>query len=294
LPLISIKNNRFLYFIFEIKNIFDSNNNKTPKMKNLRLTLFVCTMLLINNLSYAQTEDPGDIQPDRPGLGESSQIVPLKYFQIEAGGNFEFDKENNISAKSVTYNATTLRYGIFENFELRLAFNFAQEFVKVGSFNANSKLGFTPWSLGFKARICEAKGIRPSAAILGNLAIPYPAASFYKTAYIAPSILIPMEWDLTESLLLTVNVGSFWDGNGPVPSYFSSLGFDYALPSNFGVFVEGYMNVDETGDFQPGFNGGVVWRLLPNLQFDLSAGVGLNAAMADGFINGGISYRIPK
>ena len=66
-------------------------------MKNLRLTLFVSTLLLFYNLSNAQTEDPGDIQPDRPGLGESSQIVPLKYFQIEAGGNFEFDKENNIS-----------------------------------------------------------------------------------------------------------------------------------------------------------------------------------------------------
>jgi hypothetical protein len=263
-------------------------------MKNLNIALSICMLLLLNNLSFAQTEDPGDIQPDRPGLGESSQIVPLKYFQIEAGGNYEFDKENNISSKSVTYNATTLRYGIFDNFELRLAFNFAQEFVKAGSISTNSKLGFTPWSLGFKARICEAKGLRPSAAILGNLAIPYPAASFYKTSYIAPSILIPMEWDLSESLLLTVNVGSFWDGNGPVPSYFSSLGFDYALPSNFGVFVEGYMNVDETGDFQPGFNGGVVWRLLPNLQFDLSAGIGLNAAMADGFINGGISYRIPK
>jgi hypothetical protein len=292
--LISFKIILFLFFIYGIKNNFGIINIKTLKMKKFSFTLSVCTLLLIHNLSYAQTEDPGDIQPDRPGLGESSQIVPLKYFQIEAGGNYEFDNENNVSAKSVTYNATTLRYGIFDNFELRLAFNFAQEFVKVGSINANSKLGFTPWSLGFKARICEAKGIRPSAAILGNLAIPYPAASFYKTTYIAPSVLIPMEWDLTSSLLLTVNVGGFWDGETALPSYFSSLGFDYALPGNFGVFVEGYMNVDETGDFQPGFNGGLVWRLMPNLQFDISAGIGLNAAMPDGFLNGGISYRIPK
>ena len=72
------------------------------------------------------------------------------------------------------------------------------------------------------------------------------------------------------------------------------MGFDYALPANFGVFIEGYMNVDETGNFSPGFNGGVVWRLKPNLQLDLSAGIGLNKEMADGFINGGISYRIPR
>jgi hypothetical protein len=263
-------------------------------MKNLKLYFSIASCLFFNLLLSAQGDAPGDIQPDRPGLGESAQIVPLKYFQIEAGGNFEFDKEDNKLSNSLTYNSTTLRYGIFENFELRLAFNIAQDFVKIGSINNNTNVGFTPWSLGFKARICEAKGLRPSAAILGNLAIPYPAASFYRTAYIAPSILIPMEWDLSETLLLTVNLGSFWDGNGPTPSYFSSLGFDYALPANFGVFIEGYMNVDETGNFSPGFNGGVVWRLKPNLQLDLSAGIGLNKEMADGFINGGISYRIPR
>ena len=246
------------------------------------------------SINAQDNEDPGDIQPDRPGLGESSQIVPLKYFQIESGGNFEFDKDGTVSTKSVTYNSTTFRYSIFNNFELRLAFNIQQEFLKIGNFSTNSELGFTPWSFGFKGRICDAKGILPSAAILGNLAIPYPSSNNYKTAYIAPSILIPMEWDLTESLLLTVNIGSFWDGDGPIPSYLSSLGFDYALPANFGVFIEGYMNVDETGSFQPGFNGGVVWRVLPNLQFDLSAGLGLNSQIADGFINGGISYRLPR
>lgn len=257
--------------------------------------LFLALFILSGSLVLkAQEEDPGEIQPDRPGLGESSQIVPLKYFQIEAGGNYEWDKESNISATSITYNSTTLRYGLFNNFELRLAVNFQQDFFKTPLGNSNTNVGFTPWSFGFKGRICDAKGLLPSAAILGNLAIPYPASSSYKTAYIAPSILIPMEWDLAESLLLTVNVGTFWDGDSPIPSYFSSLGFDYALPANFGVFVEGYMNVDEVGNFLPGFNGGVVWRLLPNLQLDLSAGVGLNKEMADGFINGGISYRIPN
>jgi hypothetical protein len=256
--------------------------------------LFAMLLLLSFSALKAQEEDPGDIQPDRPGLGESSQIVPLKYFQIEAGGNFEWDKEGSVSAKSITYNSTTLRYGIFNNFELRLAFNFQQDFLKTSFFSNNTMVGFTPWSFGFKGRICDAKGWLPSTAILGNIAIPYPSSVNYKSDYIAPSILIPMEWDLTEALLLTVNVGTFWDGSTPIPSYFSSVGFDYALPANFGVFVEGYMNVDEVGTFLPGFNGGVVWRLMPNLQLDLSAGVGLNKEMADGFINGGISYRLPR
>jgi hypothetical protein len=54
------------------------------------------------------------------------------------------------------------------------------------------------------------------------------------------------------------------------------------------------MNMDENALFLPGANAGVIWRVLPNLQFDLSAGIGLNKLMADAFINGGISYRFPN
>jgi hypothetical protein len=293
--LISFKIILFLYFNCRIKINFGINNIKTLKMKKISFTLSVCTLLLIHNLSYAQTEDPGDIQPDRPGLGESSQIVPLKYFQIEAGGNYQWDKSSDSSTLlNVTYNSTFFRIGIFKNVELRLSFGARQDFAKWGSTSTSTNIGFMPWGLGFKAKLCEQKGLIPRTAFLGSLQIPYPSAKFLKTDHIAPYFLLPMEWDLNSNLLMTGNIGTFWNGNDANPAYFASLGYDYALPKGFGVFIEAYATIDDDAVFMPAINAGLVWLLKPNLKLDVSAGLGLNKTAPDGFINGGISYRLPK
>jgi hypothetical protein len=250
--------------------------------------------LVLSNYTFGQQIPDDFIMPDRPGLGESSCIVKYRSLQIETGANLEFDAELQSRNYQFSWNNTTIRYGIFQNFELRLAFNLEQSFTRSAALNFNSKLGFTPWSIGFKARVSEQKGLIPRTALLGNLAIPYPSAKFLKTKYIAPSMLIPMEWELSEKLLMTVNTGLFWNGNDAIPDYFGSFGFDYSLPNNFIVFVETYMNLDESGTFLPGFDGGIMYRANSNLQFDISAGIGLNKSMADGFVNAGISYRLSK
>jgi hypothetical protein len=249
-------------------------------------------ILVLFTLNAQESISP--IQPDRPGLGESSQVVPKKYLQIEMGGNLSIDAEGADRLYEVAWNNTTLRYGLFENFELRLAINLIQNYSILQGVKENSPLGFSPWSFGCKAKITEQKGAIPRTSLLGYIAIPYPSASFLKTSFIAPSILVPMEWDLTDQLLFTVNTGVFWNGEDAIPDYFASIGLDYALPKNWGVFIEAYMNMDENALFLPGANAGVIWRVLPNLQFDLSAGIGLNKLMADAFINGGISYRFPN
>ena len=92
---------------------------------------------------------------------------------------------------------------------------------------------------------------------------------------------------------MSVNLGAYWDGDSPLPEYFSSFGLDAALPANLGTFIEGYMFITEDGDLTPGFNAGLVWQALPFLQFDISAGFGLSQAAPNGFLNGGIAFFIP-
>lgn len=241
---------------------------------------------------FAQVADP--IVPDRPGLGESAFLVPEGTFQVETGVNFEWDREDGVHRKSYTYNTTTLRYGVSGSFEIRAAANLQQDYLSKLLSEQISELGLTPWSIGFKARISEHKGWAPRMALLGNLAIPYAASASFRTSYIAPSFLIPMEWDLSDQLLLTVNTGAFWDGESAAPSYFGSVGLDYVLLPRLGLFVESYLDFDAQGSFLPGFDAGTVWRLTPDIQLDLSAGIGLNPEMADGFLNGGVSYRLSR
>lgn len=264
-------------------------------MKNVKHCLLLCFLLFLKLTLLAQTKDPGEIQPDRPGLGESSQIVPLKYFQIEAGGNYQWDKTTDSSTvHNLTYNSTFFRIGIFENVELRLSFGARQDFSRFGSVKSSTNIGFMPWGLGFKAKICEQKGIIPRTAFLGSLQIPYPSGKFLKTNHIAPYFLLPMEWDLNPNLLMTGNIGAFWNGNNANPAYFVSLGYDYALPKGFGVFIEAYASIDDDAVFMPAINAGLVWLVKSNLKLDISTGFGLNKTTPNGFINGGISYRLPK
>jgi hypothetical protein len=258
-----------------------------------KISLYVI-LLFFYCQSYFSQKVVAPIMTDRPGLGESSQIVPEGFFNIETGLNLEIDKANGFQNYNMSWNNLTLRWGVFEEFEIRFAVNANQNFTKNGNQTARTRVGLTPWSLGFKARVSQQKGIIPRTARLGNLAIPFGASSFFKTTYVAPSMLIPMEWDLNKVVLLTVNTGAFWNGEDGIPEYFSSLGFDFNLPKSTVVFTEAYMNMTNQDDFAPAFNVGIVKRVTPNLQFDVSAGIGLNEIAADGFVNAGVSYRISK
>ena len=264
------------------------------------LALLSCFFL--SRSVFAQTGY--DILPDRPGLGESSQVLRKGYFQIETGGNYQWDRsdENFLSTtvhfKEITYNTTFLRLGLSEFFEFRFAWNLGQEFssyLPIGGTTAvvnRSSIGFSPLAIGFKAKVLVGGGWIPSTALLGMMGIPNWASSDLIASSFSPSILVPMEWDLSSRLLLTVNNGLFWGGEDIKPSYFNSLGLDLMVTERIGVFGEMYSNYDKIDGFLPGFNGGIIWRVKENLQLDLSSGLGLTKQMPNGFINGGISYRL--
>jgi len=254
--------------------------------------------------TYGFTQTEYNIMPDRPGLGESSQILRKGYLQIEAGGNYQWDRTDDnflgpmIHFKEVAYNSTYLRLGLSDFFEFRCAWNFGQDFssyTPIGGTNSivnKSKLGFSPLSIGFKAKVFDGGGLIPRTALLGMMGIPNWASSHLVASSFSPSMLVPMEWDLTSSLLLTMNNGLFWDGEALKPSYFNALGLDWMVVDGIGLFVEMYSNYTKSDGLLPGFNGGIIWRVKENLQFDLSSGVGLTKQMPNGFITGGISYRL--
>ena len=63
--------------------------------------------------AQVETDSKASINTDRPGLGESSQVLPHKRFQLEIGGNYEFDKiSQNIGTtqyQNVLFNTTVHR-----------------------------------------------------------------------------------------------------------------------------------------------------------------------------------------
>ena len=72
-------------------------------------------ILLTTSLSYSQTNDNPEIITDRPDQTESANTVPKNTLQLETG----FIMEQNGDIKNYAYNTSLLRYGLFDNFELR-------------------------------------------------------------------------------------------------------------------------------------------------------------------------------
>ncbi len=252
--------------------------------------LHVCLApLLCLTVSCLYAQERPLILPDRPGLGESAQLVPVRFWQVETGLNLSWDTEQGLRRAEHTYQTSTIRYGLSPQAELRLSYSLLQERERLGAFERRSPLGFSPWSVGFKSLLVTGDRWRPQLAFLGNLALPRTAHEAFDIKYVAPSFLLPMEWLLQEELLMTINVGAFWRGEGAAPDYFSSFSLDYAFNQRLGVFAEVYTEYTSDDLFLPGADAGLVYRLKPYMQFDISAGLGLRKAAADGFINSGLS-----
>ena len=98
---------------------------------------------------------------------------------------------------------------------------------------------------------------------------------------------------LTERFSFGYNLGAEWEGASG-PGYFYSAVLGIGLTQTLGMFVEpfGLLAPEEANKHL--LDAGLTWLVLPNLQLDLSGGVGLNEAASDYFISAGLSYRIPR
>jgi hypothetical protein len=259
-------------------------------MKTLFSTLFLFFAVAL----YAQQQVP-DLVTDRPNQTESAAIVPKHFLQIETGFILEND-ENEISRnKSFNYNTTLLRYGLWDNFELRLSAAFLGENIskKNSDFSQNTA-GFSPLHAGFKVKVVEEKGLRPDIAFLGGLELPFTAGSDYKPSYTAATMRFAFSNTLSERLSLGYNLGVAWDGETAIPDYFYSVSLGIGFLKNLGMFVESFGTIPEAGTAQHQIDAGFTYLLTPNFQVDVSGGIGLNEAAPDNFISFGLSYRIPR
>ena len=103
-------------------------------------TLISFLLLLISLVGYTQNIEP--IQADRPDQTETPAIVPIGMFQVETGFTFQKnDKKSNLFSLPTTL----WKYGVNENFELRLITEFISEENNISKSN-----GFNPLYVGFK------------------------------------------------------------------------------------------------------------------------------------------------
>lgn len=244
-------------------------------MKNRYLTL-----LFLFPLTLQAQES---IQTDRPDQTESPSLTPKNFLQIETGLLYE---KTAGSSEAYSHPTVLWKYGINDNFELRMLTEFNTEKSEDENFS-----GPAPLTLGFKAKLTEEKKFLPKISFIGNLTLNKTGAKPFQTPYPAPAFRFLFQHTLSENWSMGYNLGAEWNGESPDATTIYTLSTAYSLTDKLGGFVEiyGYLNQFESADhrFDAGFN----YLITDNLQIDASSGIGLSQISPEYFLSCGISYR---
>jgi hypothetical protein len=240
--------------------------------------------VLVANCTQAQTTK--DLETDRPDQTETAFSVGKNMFQAESG--YSVSKLSN--ALWFTNKVSLLRYGLSEKFELRT--EIAHDIFD-NRINQITK-GIAPIEIGFKVNLVEEKGIIPKTSLITHLALPKAASAVYKGSLLAPSFRFSMQHTIGKRQSLSYNIGgeTAVDDKKLTPLYTLATGYD------FSNWVYGYL---ELFGFFPqqqlaehSFAGGFAFLVKPNVQFDISGGVGITKTAPKNYWAIGLSFRLPK
>jgi len=262
-------------------------------MKKISILILV---LMYSLFTHAQ-EDP-DMITDRPTQSVSAWTIPKHRLQIESGFQFRKTETGNITLNEMVYQGTLLRYGLLDNFELRAGTTYSRSEItgeEVPDDTLTTATGFTPLVIGFKILIVEEKGWIPRMSFEGSMIIPQAASDEMKVLHYAPSFRFAGEYTITDWLTFGFNVGTDYNAmEADAIGYVSGV-FGFSVLPWLGAFAEYYTYLPgSNGDNQHSLDGGLTFPVRKNLQFDVSAGIGLNPAAPDYFAAAGFAWRIPE
>jgi hypothetical protein len=259
------------------------------------VTLF--TLLLLPSFCFAQavpdsTKAHSPIQTDRPDQTEASSVIPLGSLQVEVGLLRQKDSKNGQTTVDYLYPTALFRYGILERLELRLIAGYHRTTGPDDGDTPNAR-GLDAIAVGTKIYVAEENGPFPEIAFIGHLTFPSGSSAF-KPAYVAPDFRLSFAHTLSDKLSLGYNVGYEWDGDSPSGSGIYTLAVGTALGERWGAYAELFGEKPEHGKWRHSADAGFTFSPRYNLQFDISAGVGLNKKAPDYYLSTGFSFRVFK
>jgi Putative MetA-pathway of phenol degradation len=255
-------------------------------------------------------EDPdGQINTDRPTFTPANTVVPVGRLQIESG--FTFNLEQSGTNRSYVYDLPELamRYGLVDRVEFR-TFWLGETFDQAHSLTGGPGRGIGGYSdmeVGFKWQLFagdkERKWI-PTTALITSIMAPTGGTSLLSSQTVEPYINLIYGWGLTDKWTLAGSTGYLGIRQQPTPGsgqaadnfqrFHQSLVAFYSPTEKTTLFYEWYvLTFTNAADNRPThfMDGGVLYRPVPNIQFDLRAGFGLSGRPDDFFTGAGFSFR---
>ncbi len=231
---------------------------------------------------------------DRPDATESSSTVGKGVLQFETGGIYESYENNSIKNENYTYNTMLIRYGILDNMELRLGWDFVEGISKVnGNKLDNITSGFSPLLLGMKVDITEENGLMPEIALIGHVFPVFSASTDYRPEHTGVDFRFSLSHTLSEKSSLGYNIGAEWGNDSPEATCVYTLAYGYSLTDRFGMYAEVYGDLPEDHSANHYWDAGMTYLVSNDLQLDAYVGTSITEGQ-DILLGIGFSYRAKK
>ncbi|MFL1896052.1 transporter [Aquimarina sp. 2-A2] len=263
------------------------------QFKRILITSIVLTTLYFS-ANAQDTSSADNLVTDRPDQTESALTVPKNHLQIETGAAYENNGDDNFREKSFTYNTTLLRYGILDNMELRLGWDFTEVETEINQREIPNVLsGFSPLSIGAKIEIADEDSWKPQMAVLTHLYLPFTASNDYKPETTGVDLFMLFSHTLSDKSSVSYNLGASWGDDSPEATYKYTLAYGYGLTDTIGLYAEIYGGLPENNKANYFWDAGLTYLISPAIQLDATVGTSFTEGQ-NLLLSGGISIRLPN
>jgi hypothetical protein len=263
-------------------------------MIGLKRNILLFTFGVFSSMMSQEVEIIDVIITDRPNATESPNTVPKGTIQLETGAFFESYEANGAKTETIGYNTTLVRYGLFDNFEFRLGWNFEEIRATVGGVKLdNVETGLSPLLAGLKVEIVEENGLIPEIGLLVHMALPFTASDDFRPEMTGVDFRFSMGHTLSNKSSLGYNLGAQWGDDSSVANYVYTLVYGYSISERFGSYAEIYGDASKANKPNHFWDAGLTYLMSNVIQADATIGKSFTEGQ-DIFVSAGLSFRIPK
>jgi hypothetical protein len=254
---------------------------------SIRSASLACLLAGILSLPAARADDD-TINPDRPNVANSSQVVGNRRVQLETGVQWDRQRDLDAHVRTLT-TPTLLRIGVADALELRVETDgrTIEHASDPGTGAHTVSAGWADLSAGLKWHVAGQDGMRPSVGVIAEVALPTGSAGLRRSGF-RPAVELPVEWDLGHDWSLGVMPGVVRDSDATYGVFAASLG------KAFSERLHGFAEVaaPQIGHgTQALVDAGVAWLVNKDCQLDAMVVHGLNRQTPGLSLAFGISVR---
>jgi hypothetical protein len=254
---------------------------------SIRSASLACLLAGVFAVPAAQADDD-TINPDRPNVANSSQVVGNHRVQLETGVQWDRQRDADAHVRTLT-TPTLLRLGVSDALELRVetdgrTIEHASDPL-AGTHTVSA--GWADLSAGVKWHVADQDGVRPSIGLIAEVALPTGSARLRGSGF-RPAVELPVEWDLGHDWSLGVMPGVVRDSDVTYGVFAASVG------KAFNERLHGFAEVaaPQIGHgTQAQVDAGVSWLVSRDCQLDAMVVHGVNRQTPGLSLAFGVSVR---